>query len=110
MARKPGFKLTEEHKAKIRVARALQSPPTLGLIHSEETKKKMSETAKGRIPIWIKGKSMNHEHKQNISKALRDKSRSRKTVGVSKRFEHIRIVCKHIGRQVRGQETIHHID
>ena len=43
-----------------------------GKKHSEETKKKMSETKKGKTS-WRKGKHISEEHKKMISKANKDR-------------------------------------
>lgn len=67
--------MTEEHKNKIRIARANQKPPRLGMKTSEETKKKMSDARKG-IPSVRKGIPLTEEHKQNISKGNSGKKRT----------------------------------
>jgi len=49
--------------------------PTSGMTghkHSEESKKKISQSSKGRTP-WCKGKKLSEEHKKKISKARKGK-------------------------------------
>jgi hypothetical protein len=56
-----GYKHSEESKKKFSESRK-------GVKMSEETKKKMSESHKGKN-TWSKGRHLSDEHKQNISKA-----------------------------------------
>lgn len=65
-----GRPCSEEHKNKI-------SLKNLGSKRSEETKLKMSQKAKGRIP-WNKGKPMSEETKKKLSEKLKGKYGNRK--------------------------------
>lgn len=58
--------------------------PKKGFKHTEESKRKMSEAAKGRVPwnkgvkgaqvSWCKGKTLTDEHRANLSKARKKHS------------------------------------
>lgn len=69
-----GKKLTPEHKEKIRLA-------GIGRRNTEETKRKMSESAKkrgalanARISAAMRGKKFSDEHRANLSKAKKGKN------------------------------------
>jgi hypothetical protein len=79
---KKGYKQTVEHKRKIGLANSVtlkgrklsaehiknSANARKGLHRSEETKKKMSESAKGEKNFWF-GKSLSKEHREKIGKA-----------------------------------------
>lgn len=72
-----GYKHSEEIKQKLRIAR-IGRKPNLGKHHTEETKRKMSEShkgntdgfKKGNIP-WIKGKHHTQETIQKFKERLK---------------------------------------
>ena len=69
MSSRKGFKMPEEAKQKIREARAKQ-------ITTQETKEKMSAARKGK-KHWAYGKSMSEETKQKISATLKEKFKNK---------------------------------
>lgn len=69
MSSRKGFKMPEEAKQKIREARAKQ-------ITTRETKEKMSAARKGK-KHWAYGKSMSEETKQKISATLKEKFKNK---------------------------------
>ncbi len=54
------------------------SPWNMGKERSKKTKKKISETNKGRI-VWNKGKKLSDKHKRGLSKAHKGKKLSQET-------------------------------
>jgi hypothetical protein len=71
-----GKKLSEETKEKMRN----RIPWIKGKKHSEESKKKMSESLKGR-PAWNKGKKASEESKRKMSEATKGQYVSPETKG-----------------------------
>ena len=80
--------LTEEHREKISTARK-------GFRVSRKTRKKISESKKGRVP-WNKGKGISDSHRQAISAANR---------GVPKSEEHRKAMSKGWARRRKNQKT-----
>lgn len=99
---------------------------------TEETKRKLSETMKGR-PSHMKGKKHSEETKRKLSEAKKGKFRihtkygghtKKRTDGYIAVFnpsyhsasaegyvmEHIIIVEQHLGRYLAGNEVVHHIN
>jgi hypothetical protein len=64
---------------------------------------------KGRSDPWNKGMTMSKEYRQKLSDAhvLKDENKYRNRFG---KREHRRIVEEHIGRELRRDELIHHIN
>lgn len=78
-----GRHLSEEHKKKIGLGRT-------GKKHTEEAKKKMSESSKGQIP-WCLGLKLSEAHKKKLSEAHKGKHLSK---------EH----KKKIGKAMKGRK------
>jgi len=76
--------------------------PKKGFKHSEASRIKISNSHKGQIPwnkgksSWSKGKHFSQEHKNNISKALKNKKKTR---------EHIRKMIKSKTGQGMGKNN-----
>lgn len=68
-----GRKLSEETKRKMSESRKGRPGVNKGKKFSEETRRKMSEARKGK-PTWVKGKKFSAEHKANISSGLTGKT------------------------------------
>lgn len=69
-----GYKHTEETKRRISNTEKGRPSPLKGKHMSEETKKKISEANKGKIG-WTKGLHLSEEHKRKISESEKGKSK-----------------------------------
>jgi hypothetical protein len=100
---------SEETLNKIREARKRQINPMLGKHHSEETKKK--------IGLTHKGKTLSEEHKKILStvnwkggKYIIDGYMRVYTGNGIYIFEHRLVMEKVIGRKLKPEEVVHHIN
>jgi hypothetical protein len=74
---------SDEVRAKLREKKLARTDcPRTGKKHSEETKRKFSETRKGRIP-WNKGKTLTEEHRQKLSESHKGLAPSNKGILIS---------------------------
>lgn len=79
---KGGSNLNEYIRKKLSISGIKRIPPMLGKHHSEKSKKKMSNSMKGKNGYW-KGKHIPEEMKQNMSKSMKGRTAWNKGIPMS---------------------------